>query len=137
MDEDLVVWNDSYSVGFTPMDDQHKKLVDIINSLLWSCRGGNSVSKTDSMLSFSKASEYALTHFRAEEEYMKKAAFPDIDSHKKEHEKFLAEVKSAFKKYQESDSAPIDLAIYLKKWLLNHIAVIDKKYTPYLAKLQQ
>jgi hemerythrin-like metal-binding protein len=66
---------------------------------------------------------------------MKKADYPDFDSHKREHENFLAEVKSSFNAFKESDSAPIGLAVFLKEWLLNHIAVKDKLYSPYLAKL--
>jgi hemerythrin-like metal-binding protein len=89
----------------------------------------------DFMLSFSKASEYAITHFRDEEDYMKKASYPDLDAHKKEHENFLTEVKSSFTKFKESDSPPIDLVVFLKKWLLNHIAIKDKLYSPYLEKL--
>jgi len=135
MDEDFVVWSDEYSVQFAPIDEQHKRLAALANDLLKSCKEGSGVSKMDFMLSFSKASEYAITHFRDEEDYMKKANYPDFDAHKKEHESFLAEVKSAFSKFKESDTAPIDLAVFLKKWLLNHIAVKDKLYAPYLAKL--
>ena len=135
MDEDFVEWSDEYSVKFAPIDEQHKKLVVITNDLLQSCKEGRAVNRIDFMLAFSQASEYAITHFRTEEEYMKKANYPDFDAHKKEHQDFLAEVKSAFNKFKESDSPPIGLAIFLKKWLLNHIAVTDKLYTPYLAKL--
>jgi hemerythrin len=135
MDEDFVVWSDDFSVEFAPLDEQHKKLVVITNDLLKNCKEGSGVSKIDFMLLFSKASEYAITHFRDEEDYMKKAAYPNFEDHKKEHENFLAEVKSSFNKFKESDAAPMGLAVFLKKWLLNHIAVKDKLYSPYLAKL--
>jgi hemerythrin len=136
MDEDFVVWSDEYSVEFGPLDEQHKKLVDITNELLKICKEGSKVSRMDFMLSFSKAGDYARTHFSSEEEYMQKAGYPALDVHKKEHENFLAEVKNAFNEFKESDSAPSGLAIFLKKWLLNHIAVKDKQYVPYLAKGQ-
>jgi len=135
MDEDFVVWSDDYSVDFPAIDEQHKKLVGITNDLLKGCKGGSSVNKMDFMLAFSKASEYAITHFRDEEDFMKKANYPDFDNHKKEHENFLAEVKNSFTRFKESDEAPIGLAVFLKKWLLNHIAVKDKLYTPYVKKL--
>jgi hemerythrin-like metal-binding protein len=135
MDDDLVVWSDAFSVDFPVIDEQHKKLVVITNDLLKCCKEGI-VSRTDFLMAFSKASNYAVTHFRDEEDYMKKANYPDLDIHKKEHEVFLAEIKNTFEKFRENDSAPINLAIFLKKWLLNHIALRDKLFTPYLAKLK-
>ena len=135
MEEDFVVWSDAYSVEFSEIDEQHKKLVVIANDLLQSCKEESSFSKVGFMKAFSKASEYAVSHFQTEEKYMKKTGYPDFDAHKKEHENFLTEVQSAFNKYKESDFASIELAIFLKRWLLNHIAVKDKQYIPYLKKL--
>jgi hemerythrin len=37
--------------------------------------------------------------------------------------------------FEAGNTAPIELAQFLKKWLLNHIAVSDKQYAPFLAKL--
>jgi len=135
MDEDYVVWSDAYSVEFPEIDEQHKKLVAITNELLQSSKDKSSFSKAGLLIAFSDACKYAVTHFEAEEKYMKKSRFPDLNTHKKEHEDFLAKVTDAFNKFEVDEFAAIDLAIFLKKWLLNHIAVVDKQYSPYLKKL--
>ena len=39
-----------------------------------------------------------------------------------------------FEPIEARNMEPVEMARYLKKWLLNHIAICDKKYMPYLAK---
>ena len=37
-------------------------------------------------------STYTLTHFRAEEEVLRKAGYPGLAAHQVEHQKFIAQV---------------------------------------------
>ena len=134
MDDDYVVWDDDFSVDVPLMDEQHKKLVVMINDLFQRCVSGS----TSTNLTFTKAvkdaANYAKTHFRIEEEYLDKAGYPGLSDQKKEHELFMTEVLATFEKYKKGESEPLDLVRFLKRWLLNHIAVVDKKYTSYLIK---
>jgi hemerythrin-like metal-binding protein len=66
---------------------------------------------------------------------MVQAGFPNLGEHRKQHDDFLATVIKAMQEFETGNTAPIELARFLKKWLLNHIAVSDKQYVPYLAKL--
>ena len=135
MDEDSVVWDNSFSVGFAPIDNQHKELVIMTNELFQGCKSGNALADVAFMRTLKKAIEYAQTHFHSEEEYMGKAAYPDLPVHKKEHEEFIATVIKVVKEFEDGKAEPIILARFLKSWLLNHIAVSDKRYAPYLRKL--
>ena len=135
MDKDIAVWDDAYSIGLPHIDDQHKKLVSMINDLFLNCQKENTVKNVVFVQAFSSAAEYAQTHFRAEEEYLKQAGYPDLPEHKKEHEAFMTEVWGQFGKFQKDNLAPIDLPRFLKKWLLNHIAVKDKQYAAYITKV--
>jgi len=81
------------------------------------------------------AVEYAQTHFYTEEKYMIQADYPELVPHQQEHKSFVTTVVKAVNDFEDGKSAPITLARFLKEWLLNHIAVSDKKYSPYLAKL--
>ncbi|MDR2965159.1 MAG: bacteriohemerythrin [Treponema sp.] len=132
MNEDNIVWDDVYSVGSAVIDDQHKKLVVMINELLQSDQDGAAASKAVFAKAFSKAGEYAQTHFHEEEEILEKVGYPNLAEHKKEHISFMAEVWKEFDLFNKGNGSPINLARLLKKWLMNHIAVIDKQYAPYL-----
>ena len=132
MDEDSVVWDEAYSVGLPHIDEQHKKLVSMINDLFEVCKRENSSIKVAFARAFGNAVEYAQTHFQAEEEYLKQAGYPALPEHKKEHESFMTEIWKQFSKFKEDSAAAIGLPRFLKKWLLNHIAVKDKQYAAFL-----
>jgi hemerythrin-like metal-binding protein len=133
MDEKIVVWSDAYSVGSSAIDDQHKKLVGMINELINLDQDGKA-RKAAFAMAFHKAGEYARIHFHEEEEILKKANYPDFLEHKKKHESFLAGIWKEYSLFMEGNESPVGLVRFLKNWLLDHIAKIDKRYTPYLAK---
>ena len=137
MEEDSVCWDDSYSVNFELIDNQHKELVRMTNDLFDGCRAGGSALNRAFMQTVRNAVEYAQTHFFTEEKYMKQTNYPELNEHIKEHKAFVETVINAVKEFEEKQSDPFALARFLKQWLLNHIAKSDKKYSPYLAVLKQ
>ena len=134
MDEDSVVWDDSFSVGFGPLDDQHKVLVDMINELFQACKEGVIQADMVFLQIIKRALDYAETHFADEEEYLSEANYPHLNEQKEQHEAFVEEVQKTIEEFEAEKIEPIYLARYLKNWLLNHIAVYDKRYAPYLAQ---
>ena len=136
MDDDSVTWDDSFSVGFELLDDQHKKLVIMTNELFEACKQGAVSADIAFLNTTKKAVEYAETHFVDEENCMSRAGYPELDWHKKEHADFVAEVLNTIKKFESGSAEPIQMARFLKKWLLDHIAISDKLYAPYLAKIE-
>ena len=136
MDEDSAVWNDSYSVGFAAIDNQHKKLVKMINELFQGCTRSETFAYVSFMQTVKNAVDYAHTHFKKEEDYMKRANYPALADHKKLHEEFIIEIAELVREFETGKTEPVSLARFLKKWLLNHIAVTDKKYAPYLTELK-
>jgi len=134
MEEDSVVWDDSFSVGFKPIDDQHKTLVDMINELFQACKTGVVEADMAFLQIIKKALDYAETHFADEEEYLSQANYPHLDEQKEQHEVFVEEVQKTIEEFEAGNIEPVYLARYLKNWLLNHIAVYDKRYSSYLAQ---
>jgi hemerythrin len=135
--DSFIVWKDDYSVQFKLIDEQHRGLVNMTNDLLKGCKTGGSAKDAAFMETVRKAVEYAQIHFYTEEKYMKLAAFPELEQHKKEHAAFVSTVQETVATFERGNADPLDLAVFLKEWLLSHIAVSDKKYAPYLASLPQ
>jgi hemerythrin len=73
---------------------------------------------------------YARTHFKAEEDYMKRVGYPEYELHKEEHREF-SRITVGFCKSVMNGNYNIvyDLLEYLNQWLANHIQGTDKKYT--------
>jgi hemerythrin len=135
MNVSLVVWDDRLSVGFEILDNQHKVLIDIINDLVRACGKGAIIKDIVFVKTLRKAIDYAQIHFAAEEKYLRQAGYPGLAAQKKEHEAFVAGVMRQLQSFEENRNDPVVLVEFLKSWLLNHIAVMDRKYAPYLAGL--
>ncbi len=124
-------WKDEYSVGIESIDQQHRKLLNLINLLqtatTYSTGGGYEREALDKLV------DYTVTHFSYEEEMMQKYDYPDFEAHKKQHEKMIEAVGSILKQYEENpDSAMRDAHNFLKDWLIQHIKGTDKQYSDYL-----
>jgi hemerythrin len=135
--DSFIVWKDDYSVQFKLIDEQHQGLVGMTNELLKGCKAGGNAKDAAFMETVRKAVEYAQVHFYTEEKYMKQADFPELEQHRKEHAAFVSTIQETVVAFEEGRADPLDLAVFLKEWLLSHIAVSDKKYAPYLASLPQ
>ena len=127
----FINWNETYSVGNTEMDNQHKKLIDIINELFDSFKEG----KAEAILSeiLDKTIDYANYHLDSEEKLLYKFNYPQ----KEEHEKFHNEFREKTKELKEmisskSEDIHYNLLNYLKDWWLNHILVEDMKYSKFI-----
>jgi len=134
MNDDSVTWDDSFSVGYDSMDDQHKALVDMINELFQACKQGVIEADMAFLQIIKKALDYAETHFTDEEELLREVNYPYLSEQKEQHETFVAEVQKSIEEFEAGSIEPVYLARFLKNWLLNHIAVFDKRYTTYLTR---
>jgi hemerythrin len=127
----VFTWNDSYSVGLPSMDNQHKKLFDLINKLYDAMRAGKGQDVIGPVLN--EMLDYTKTHFTAEEKILEKHNYPGLAEQKKQHGIYIQKVTEF---QQRSQSGSLTLSIetsqFLKEWLLNHIQVIDKKYSDFL-----
>ncbi|MGM0498451.1 MAG: bacteriohemerythrin [Bacteroidota bacterium] len=124
-------WKDSMSVEIDEIDKQHMQLVSLIDNLYNAMAQGKGQEELDTI--FGELFDYAKTHFFTEEKYMFVHQYPGYEEHKKEHEKFIEEVKSYKKTFDEGDyKASVKVANFLKDWLTNHIMKTDQQYGPYL-----
>jgi len=126
-------WNDSFTVGVAEIDAQHKNLVSYLNDLHFAMTQGKGNSILQSLLA--RLVAYTQVHFETEEKYMKQWNYPGYVYHKGEHEAFVKKVADFKAKFEKGQSAlSIDILIFLKEWVFNHILGTDKKYGPFFNK---
>ena len=138
MADELVAWSDDFLVGNEQIDAQHKELVRMTNEFYAGCQMGGVVAKVYFMKTIQGAVLYVKTHFSTEEAIMEKAVYPDYEIHKKQHEDFVAQVTAQIQVFEKEDNPdPAGFVKFLMNWILQHIADSDKKYMPYIARLNQ
>jgi hemerythrin len=136
----IVQWQSSYSVGIKVIDEQHMKLIKLTNKLFSSCLSGQERSKADSIFMevLQEVIDYAGYHFSTEEKIMERINYPEYKIHKREHVNFVKEVLHKVEDFNSSNvHTPLSFVYYLRDWVLEHIAVNDKKLGQYLLDLKR
>ena len=83
----MLEWDEKYSVGISLIDEQHKKLIGLINKSFYV--EGHGCSRETLMEVLEQMTGYALKHFKAKEAYMREFNYPEYKDHKKEHDNFF------------------------------------------------
>ena len=78
-----IKWKKEYKVGIKKLDNQHKKIIKILNQIIKLQETGKDEKEIEKILS--NLQNYIKEHFRTEEEYMLKYHYPRYEEHKKEH----------------------------------------------------
>lgn len=130
----LFNWSDRYSVGVSMFDNQHKRLIELINELHDAMRAGTARDVLGHTLK--GLLDYTRMHFAEEERQMAQYNYPGYAAHKAEHEKLVSKVVELIAKHDAGDNTlTIEVMNFLKDWLINHILVTDKKYTRFFNSL--
>jgi len=126
----LITWNNDLSVNINEFDEEHKKLISMINDLHSAMGSGKGKETIGSVLS--RLVDYTKTHFAAEEKLMLKHRYPGYVSHKALHDDLTKQVVDLQKKLQEGKVlVTVQVMNFLRDWLSNHIQNTDKKYGPF------
>ena len=127
----LLAWKEDYSVRVRQFDDQHRRLIEMVNKLhdAVALRKGPKI-QSDVLSSFAA---YTQTHFSDEERVMMQNRYPGFHAHKKAHDQLVARVRAVQRQIEAGDGAVSPGVMnFLKDWLLDHIQGVDMQYGPYL-----
>lgn len=125
-----MAWKEIYSVNVKEIDEQHKKLIGMINELHGAMKMGKGKEVTAVILK--EMIDYAASHFATEEKYMSKFGFPGYAQHKDEHDAFTRKIMDFKVKYDEGSVAlSFEVMDFLEDWLLKHIQGTDRQYGPF------
>ncbi|MDR1586735.1 MAG: bacteriohemerythrin [Treponema sp.] len=126
---EYIVWKQEYSVEVEEIDNQHKELLNIVNSLL-SCYLGNKTKGKEFFIKIiNGAFEHIKFHFATEENIMQETHYPNYAEHKAEHDNMVGNLTVLI---NDTVSGKIEFdvlafALNLKDWFLNHIPEHDIK----------
>ena len=130
-DDSMIRWSDAYSVQNEEIDRQHKQLFKLMNQTMTEARKDVRSPKVGAKLNELIAS--ALKHLTDEERLLKKANYSDFDAHLKIHNRLRADIARMKAIYDQGDlTIIVEIVLFFKNWLVEHIFSTDKKYAAQL-----
>jgi len=127
----IINWTDDLSVKIDKFDNQHKKLISLLNDLYDAMKIGEGKNVIADVLK--GLIDYTQYHFNSEEEAFKKYNYPDFEKHKKEHNDLMQKAYDLQKDYNEGKIlVTVETLNFLNTWVSTHIKGSDKEYSDYL-----
>ncbi len=129
-EDDPFAFTDQYHTGIALVDEEHKRLFEIIRETDQVIHAELLHDKYDEIMRIlAELKDYTVLHFQDEEEYMERIGYEGLPGQKRAHEAFveklteinLDEVDDNQQEYLE------ELIAFLLGWLSNHILKADKK----------
>ena len=127
-----IAWSDTYSVGNTTLDDQHRRLFEVANSLEEAIEKNRGQRVMEAVLR--ELVGYTQEHFAFEEQLMAEAGYPDLAAHQARHRQLIQKVERfEYELNVEGHRISREVRDFLQGWLSSHILEEDKGYAEALA----
>ncbi len=133
---EIFPWSENFATGILLIDEQHKKLVHLLNHL-----AHHLVHQSDTLTLeaiFSELTDYAIYHFRTEEEIWHEF-FSDDElelEHKVTHSQFVTDVQYLKENTNTSEQVIEETLSFLTHWLAFHILDNDKRMAKAVLAMQ-
>lgn len=127
----IIAWDKSIILNVRLIDDQHKELVDLINSFYESIR--KKEPNTAILELLQGLLDYTRFHFTAEQDLMRKHNYPGLQDQLKEHKDFIQHITDCHTRISEGKLVvSLEVTSFLRTWLIDHIKGTDKKLAEFL-----
>ncbi len=127
----LIQCNETMQVGVRQFDDEHGRLVEIINRFHAAVKDGEGCAVLKG--TFEELANFAQTHFSNEEAILALHEYPELEEHRTIHKELIDQLgRLDTKAVCDSTALQYELLQFLMDWLMNHTSDVDKKYGPFL-----
>ena len=136
----MFAFTDKYMTGIEMVDDEHRRLFEIIAETKDVIDSEFLADKYDHIMNLlNQLREYTEFHFKDEEVLMEKIGYPRLEVQKRAHAAFVERlVEIDFKDLDNMDDNQqeylLELIQFLVSWLSNHILGEDKKIGDFIVK---
>lgn len=130
----FIPWEDKFALGINEIDEQHKKMLSIINKLydLFEDLKNNDQIEIDKVIK--ETADYAIYHFATEEKYFAMFGYEKAEEHIQIHNQYRAKIDDWRNKYEETRDEKIffEISSFLHDWWIWHINNTDRDYVPFM-----
>ena len=127
----FVEWESKLDLGIKKIDEHHRQLVKILNDTYNAIILDSKQAELEAIIE--KLADYTTYHFTTEERLMTEYNFSGMNCHLLEHEEFSRNILDLQDMCSRGESViAIDLLVFLRGWLVNHILKVDRVYVTFL-----
>ena len=123
-------------VGISEIDQQHQKMIDILNRLSDATKNGHADDIIDEIIA--DLVDYTSYHFLCEEKHFAIHGYPEAKQHCEAHDALVIKLKDIRARYANNEkgisSVIMDLLV---DWVFGHIKGSDMKFRDYLKQLNK
>jgi len=121
-----LLWQNELNTGIKEIDNQHKRIVEMINHLYDAEKNGDTTEIREVLVDLV---DYTQSHFAFEETLMEDAGYHFTHAHKRVHELFIRRVEEYRMRFDAGENIVQELRDTLARWLFSHIRSEDSAYT--------
>jgi len=130
-----ITWNRSYETGDPAIDEQHRKLLALVNDLETAQDSRETlVHALDEILKFT------ITHFAIEEDLMDRVQYPVSPKREmiEQHREFASYARLRFLEFRRGDlTSVVTLRDYLGEWLTLHEFGVDELLATFIHQREE
>jgi hemerythrin len=127
----LLQWKPAYSLDIPSVDLEHREMIALINQCYESMGPDVDAAAIEEFLGEIHANISA--HFALEEQEMRKAAYPEYEAHKEDHEDLLDQIRDMMDIFDEDTQAGLEvLRNSLSDWFGRHFSTFDARLHDHL-----
>lgn len=129
-----LIWDNTLSVQIDEIDDDHRKLVQLLNILKHSIDEADPSDYIESVLD--ELLNCTIWHFSHEQRLMVKYSYDSLVEHKTEHQELIESAKELQKNFlQDNNSLSSEDIEFLEHWLTGHILGADMALGSFLSEV--
>ena len=120
-------FTDDCLIGVDQIDNEHRRLFELVNEVA-NLLMRNDINRSDVNAVLMELDEYAVLHFRHEEEYMMEINDPELPRQKEMHQAFVAKLKEIEKldiEANDDKETLKNIVEFAARWLFSHIISSD------------
>jgi hemerythrin len=126
----LLKWDNTYSVNIELIDNNHKMIIDLINSMHDAILMGREEEEVENVLR--SLMRYTDVHFAEEEKILVSGGYPNVSEHTFMHNKMTEQVWKMYERYEDGENITNEIMSLLTRWVTTHIMSEDQEYVAYL-----
>jgi hemerythrin len=128
----VIQWTPALAVGVQMIDAQHQELFRRADRFV---KALESSDRQEIGILLSYLRMYCVTHFGAEENWMREVKYPAYAKHKAEHDRFVKDILALSAEHEKRKGPGLEamrVGTWISTWLKDHVTSTDVSFATFL-----